>query len=402
MMKRLLYIFFIVSFAVTAQGQRREISQARQWVKRGNNLDKAEKSMRSLLNDSTNRCNKKIWLTLFEAVRKQYEQGNEKLYLKQKYDTTRLFSLARNMFEDLQAFDSIDALPNKRGKIAPAYRSEHAQYLHQIRPNLFNGGAFFLNKKKYAEAYQMYNTYIQSAYEPLFEKYQYVEKDRRMPEASYWAAFSAYQLKKYDATLKHSHLALKDSVHYPYLLQYLANIYEEKKDTIMYLKILDEGFTTHPSFPFFFPRLVDYYVMTKQFDNALDVIDRALAVDSTNQLYQFAKSTVLLNTGRYDACIQICDDLIAKNDSMPEPYLNAGLAYFNQAVLLDHDTKLSKKNRKQILGYYHKALPYLARYRALAPEMKDKWGTPLYTIYLNLNMGKEFEEIDRIINQKQK
>ena len=46
MMKRLLYIFFIVSFAVTAQGQRREISQARQWVKRGNNLDKAEKSMR--------------------------------------------------------------------------------------------------------------------------------------------------------------------------------------------------------------------------------------------------------------------------------------------------------------------------------------------------------------------
>ena len=181
MMKRLLYIFFIVSFAVTAQGQRKDISQARQWVKRGNNLDKAEKSMRSLLNDSTNRSNKKIWLTLFEAVRKQYEQGNEKLYLKQKYDTTRLFSLARNMFEDLQAFDSIDALPNKRGKVAPAYRSEHAQYLHQIRPNLFNGGAFFLNKKKYAEAYQMYNTYIQSAYEPLFEKYQYVEKDRRMP-----------------------------------------------------------------------------------------------------------------------------------------------------------------------------------------------------------------------------
>ena len=92
-----------------------------------------------------------------------------------------------------------------------------------------------------------------------------------MPEASYWAAFSAYQLKKYDATLQHSYLALKDSVHHPYMLQYLANIYEEKKDTTMYLKVLDEGFTTHPSFPFFFPRLVDYYVMTKQFDNALDL-----------------------------------------------------------------------------------------------------------------------------------
>ena len=64
-------------------------------------------------------------------------------------------------------------------------------------------------------------------------------------------------------------MCIRDS---PYMLQYLANIYEEKKDTTMYLKVLDEGFTTHPSFPFFFPRLVDYYVMTKQFDNALGVL----------------------------------------------------------------------------------------------------------------------------------
>ena len=35
--------------------------------------------------------NKKIWNILFDAVKKQYEQGNEKLYLKQAYDTAQLF-----------------------------------------------------------------------------------------------------------------------------------------------------------------------------------------------------------------------------------------------------------------------------------------------------------------------
>lgn len=53
-----------------------------------------------------------------------------------------------------------------------------------------------------------------------------------------------------------------------------------------------------------------------------------------------------------------------------------------------------------ILNDYRKALPYLERYRQLAPDMKDRWSRPLYTIYLNLNMGKEFDEIDKIINVK--
>ena len=34
--------------------------------------------------------------------------------------------------------------------------------------------------------------------------------------------------------------------------------------------------------------------------------------------------------------------------------------------------------------------------------MKDQWALPLYTIYLNLNMGKEFDEIDKLLNQKRK
>ena len=39
----------------------------------------------------------------------------------------------------------------------------------------------------------------------------------------------------------------------------------------------------------------------------------------------------------------------------------------------------------------------MERYRELAPEQKDKWMAALYNIYLNLNMGTEFEEIDRMI-----
>lgn len=53
-------------------------------------------------------------------------------------------------------------------------------------------------------------------------------------------------------------------------------------------------------------------------------------------------------------------------------------------------------------GLYKSAMPYLQKYRTMAPDMQDQWALPLYTIYLNLNMGKEFDEIDKLLNQKKK
>lgn len=49
---------------------------------------------------------------------------------------------------------------------------------------------------------------------------------------------------------------------------------------------------------------------------------------------------------------------------------------------------------------YKAALPYLRRFRELAPNEREKWALPLYTIYLNLNMGEEFDEIDKLLRNK--
>lgn len=58
----LFVFFFFISLGMYSQ--KKEISQAKEWVKAGNELAKAEESMRNLLKDSVNRKNKKIWLVL--------------------------------------------------------------------------------------------------------------------------------------------------------------------------------------------------------------------------------------------------------------------------------------------------------------------------------------------------
>ena len=237
--------------------QKKEILAAKDIIKSGKKLEDAQKSMETLLKDSANRGNKKIWKVLYDAVLKQYEQGNEKFYLKEKYDTIQLFGFARKLFEVAESLDSVDALPDRKGRVTLEFRKENAAYLNQIRPNLYNGGAWLVRKQKYAEAYRFFDRYIECATSPLLKDYDYAQHDKHLPSAAYWAVYCGYKMQDAKATLHHAYEALKDTAHYDYMLQYLAETYKLEKDTARYEQTLKEGFRHSPKFPFFFPRLVE-------------------------------------------------------------------------------------------------------------------------------------------------
>ena len=393
-------MFLILMSPVAASAQKKEIQTAKDQVKAGKNLDQAAASMKKLLADSANRTNRKIWTIYFDAVRKQYEQGNEKLYLKQKYDTAQLFNYTRQLFEVAFQYDSVETAPDKKGRRDFEFRKGHSDYLAHIRSNLYNGGIWFLNKKKYPDAYKFFDCYIECASQPMFKQRNYGEKDKHLPTAAYYAVYSGYKMKDPKATLHHSYEALKDTVHSNYMLQYLAETYMLEKDTARYVASLKEGFKRVPTFPYFFPRLVEYYVVRNQLDSAMTVVNEALTVVPDSDVYLAAKSNLLLEQGKLQECIEVSKKVIEVNQKLGDPYYNAGICYFNLAVEQDKNSHNSRKVKEQVEENYKKALPYLVKYREMEPKEQGKWAFPLYTIYLNLNMGKEFDEIDKVMKQK--
>ena len=393
-------MFLILMSPVAASAQKKEIQTAKDQVKAGKNLDQAAASMKKLLADSANRTNRKIWTIYFDAVRKQYEQGNEKLYLKQKYDTAQLFNYTRQLFEVAFQYDSVETAPDRKGRRDFEFRKGHSEYLAHIRSNLYNGGIWFLNKKKYPDAYKFFDCYIECASQPMFKQRNYGEKDKHLPTAAYYAVYSGYKMKDPKATLHHSYEALKDTVHYNYMLQYLAETYMLEKDTVRYVASLKEGFKRVPTFPYFFPRLVEYYVVRNQLDSAMTVVNEALTVVPDSDVYLAAKSNLLLEQGKLQECIEVSKKVIEVNQKLGDPYYNAGICYFNLAVEQDKNSHNSHKVKEQVEANYKKALPYLVKYREMEPKEQGKWAFPLYTIYLNLNMGKEFDEIDKVMKQK--
>ena len=386
-------------FSLGGYAQKKIIAQARANIKSGNNLENAEETLRGLLKDSVNYTNEKIWLNLFFAIKKQYDQGNEKLYLKQQYDTTRLFRDFRRMYEVMESLDSIAIAKNPKNQ---KYRKRYAPMLNQYRPNLFNGGIYFINKRDYVTAFDFFDEYISCGEKDLFKTYDYQHTDQLLPKAASYAVYCGYKSGNVTETLKYADIAYADTSQLDYLLQYLAETYKIQGDTLRYVETLHRVFNQYPRFMFFFPRLVEYYMSVGELDKAMVVCQQALEVDPKDRHYQFAQSTVYFEKEEYEKCISLCDQLIEENDSLADAYYYAGMAYFYMGKKLDDASRTSRKNRSKIQSLYRKAIPYLQRARILLPDEK-KWALPLYTIYLSLNMGPEFEEMDKLLkNENQK
>lgn len=401
---RLFSFLFALILISPVFAQNKEITQAKSYIKSRSSLDKAEASMRELLKDSANRRNIKVLLTLSNVMHTQYEVANEKLYLKEKYDTAAFFNLVRRMFLADESLDSLDAEPDKKGRIKAKYRKKNASYLDRYRQNLYYGGMFFIRNKDYVSAYNILDTYIDCRRQPLFAEFDYATNDdvRRLSSAAYGTVLSAYKLNKPDSALKYADLALASGKFKIKTLQHLSDVYLMKKDTAGYVSTLRKGFLEDSKSEFFFTRLLDFYNEKNMQDSALTVVDRALSADRGNELFLFAKSNIMLNVGNYAECIALSDTLLAHKSTMPDIYYNAGASYINMALLLEKDASAKKKEEKQILEYYKKALPYMEKYRELVPDDKEKWAPSLYNIYLKLNMGRRFEEVSDILLKMRK
>lgn len=399
-MKRIVTTIILILSFVPIFAQKKEINAAIDNLKANKDLDKVEASMMTLLKDSSNTSNEKIWDLLFESLKKQYQAGNEKLYLKQKYDTASLFNIASRMFALMTKYDSIEARPDKKGKVKFKMRKQNSNTLNSLRPNLFNGGIFFIGKQDYSKAYTFLDQYVSAVDMPIFKSYNYSVSDKNLPKAAYWAAYCGYKLNNPQMVLHNTYLALKDKEHYESMMQYLAATYMLDKDTTRCIETMEEGFSKYPKSEYFFSHLMDYYSRKANWEKATVLTDTAIKADSTNLVAWIAKSTVLINTGDYENSFLISQSVLQKDSTLEDAWLNAGLAKYNQGVKIEHSSMDFKQKRVKILQRYKEALPYLEKYRSLCPNDADKWAMPLYSIYLNLNMGKQFDEIDEIIKKQ--
>ena len=369
-------------------------------LKNSNNHDAAEKGLLAALprEDVDNKDRARIYYTA--ALLQQNLNGvhNRNAYLKQQYDTVAFFATTLQMYQHLMRCDSVDMIPNAKGVVKRKYQSDVASLMKKHRKNLLNGGIFQMKKKAYPVAFDYMDAYLKTNRNP---------KDTIIPRVSYWATICAYNAKNPVNTRRYidAAIAWADSAQKPVLQEYKARTYVWQNDEKNWLKELNTGVKRYPEHDYFFLNLLDWYNTHHQYEQGLALADSLLDVHHEKPLFWYAKSLLSLGKEDYQHCIQFSDSCIIRDKNYADAYYNKGLSFCNLALIAQQDACNDLKDpkciedRRVIQSLYQSARPCMEKVRQLQPENSARWASPLYRIYLNLNMGKEFDEIDAVLKK---
>ena len=377
--------------------------QANLAIKNNNNQAAAEKALLDALprTDISNKDRARIY---YQAARLQENINgliNRQAYLKRApYDTAQFFNPLLVMYQHLEHCDSVDAVPNDKGKVHTSFSGSTRALRQKHRKNILNGGKFFLSKANYDQAYNFFDFYY---------RYARNQSDTILPQVATWAALCGYMVNNADRTLRYIDEAFlnADSETKPILQEYKARSYLMLDKETSWVAALDEGLKMFPEYDFFFVNKEDYFYQHRLFQQGEMLADSLIKVVGDHPLYWFAKSKMTLAENNYERCIEFSDSTIARDPNYVDAYYNKGISYLNLAVIAQetasHDMADPKflEDRKTIQGFYQEAKPCMEMVRKLLPEETGRWGSALYRIYLHLNMGAEFDEIEKLLKAAQ-
>ena len=397
----LLMICFCFTFA-----QEKSVKQAKKLADAGNDLGQAEKLINEALTNDETKNQANTWYVAGYIQKKISDKEAEKAYLKQVFDTAKMYSSIYNMFEFYFKCDELEQVPDEKGRLKIKFREANAKTLKDDRPILINGGVKYYNENKNQEALKYFSMYIDSADKPIFQDPTMVANDSLIPQIAYYASLASMKLEDYKNVLKYTPLTLQDQEVARYGYEFSASAYKALGDTVKWVETLKEGVMKYPTHMYFFGNLIEYYSSAGKYDEASEFVNNMVAQNPSDSFFQYVKGYICQNLKDYDNAIVAYKAAIELNPSYSEAYSNLGLIYcqlardFGENVSSDLNSAQYKADQEKIKSYYQEAKPYYEKARELKPENKEMWINGLYSIYYMLNMGTELEEIEKLMDKE--
>ena len=385
-MIRLLFIILFLSVSsvsgVHAQKNttvNRRIREAYKAVRTASGQENAERVLRdSLALPTTTDKIKAEGYHVCALLQQSMNDGlNMQAYLKQNLDTVRLYKTVLNIYGYTLKSDSVD---EKR-----KYYSKNVKLREKHRDNLLGGGKFMLRKSNWAEAYGFFDMFLKTCT---------TDTDSIVGRVAYWATVCGMNENNPYHVLEYVDKAIfltPEVMEQAPLVEYKARSFLHLGDSAQWIQILDEAVNKYPGYNYFFLNLMDYYMRHGMIERGLARTDSLVRTDVDRPMYWFAMSMFALAQGDYNKCIEMSNECLDREPDNVDALYNKAISLLNLALVEE------KRIKRRVL--YRRSLEPMEKVRELSPDDIDRWGKPLYRIYLNLNMGEKFEEIDDLLEK---
>ena len=413
-MKRVLFSMVLLLAASFLFAQEKIIKEAKSIANEVKpDFAKAESLINQALTNPETKDNADAWDVAGFIQRRRSEKEMENAYLRKPYDTLQVYNSALNMCKYYFKCDELAQIPNEKGKIKNKYRKANAASILAERGNLINGGIQYFNSASQKEgaaatednkkALEFFATYINIATNQMFEKENLLQTDTVLPQIAYYASLTAAKMEDYPNVLKYAPYAKNDKEVGKYAMEFISTALKAKGDTINWIASLKEGIQKYPDHSFFFGHLIDYYSNNNKYDEAMQFADDMLAKNPNNTFYLYVKGYLYHNMKDYDKAIEFYTKTIEVDPNYAEAYSNLGLIYclqaqdFSEIATTDVNDSKYKADQVTLKAFYEKARPNYEKARELKPDQKELWLNGLYRVYYNLQLGSEFEEIEKLM-----
>lgn len=373
------------------------------------NYDEARNYIEQAKKDPTTASDAKTW---YVAGRIGYTMANteaNKRYLNQTPDTDLLYTGLKEMLENYLKADSFDGKElDKKGNPKYTQRKNIKGDLRELQNSYIDAGAAEFDKRDYDKAYEMFNDYVIISDLPIFDDKERakVKIDSTYNKIKYYAAIAALRSEKNDEALKLlEEITKTDYSDKQAVYEMLSNVYQSQGDTVKYVQSLKEGLEAYPKSEFFIGSLVNYYVSSHKYQDALDYVDGVIAKQPDNKEYVNLKAELLIQLGKFDEAKAAIKDMLAKDNSAVNLYL-MGKCYAIEGEKIQDaasDPSLSNaqydKEMARAKNVYAEGLSYFEKAKATMDKNDSRYTTMLQvmkTLYIQTkgSASAEFKAID--------
>ena len=389
----------------------KQVKEAKNEMERDDVQDKrgAKRLIDQAMKNSLNENYDQTWLVAADIYQYFYYQENTKSYT-QAYDTVGMYKLLTDWYRFAIKADSLQQIPNAKGKTSDEARKKHGSEIHRTMSDLIRGGIFYFNDHQdYNKAYEMFDSYFTMANHPMVAEYIAVDSFyiKNKPIYSYYPALAAYNLEKWDNVLKYAAVATADEEVGETATEMMCDAYGNLQDTVAWLETLKQGLVKYPTAQYYYGKLLNYYNLKNDMAELENFVKEMVEIDPEKAYNYYVLGYIAQQNKDYDAAISQYETAIEKDEALSDAYFNLGLCimfqaqdYMDSKSNLDYRSKAYKDAVKEQKNYYKKALPYFIKYRELEYSATDKWAIPLQTIYYQLDMSKELNEIEARMKEK--
>ena len=403
-MRKVVFSVVLLLAASFTFAQEKAVKEAKKIANAVNpDFAQAEELINGALTNPETKDMAETWNVAGFIQKRRSEKEMESAYLRKPYDTLQVYKSALDMCKYYLKCDELAQIPNEKGKIKNKYRKNNAMAIKGERGNLINGGIQFFNEDKNKEALEYFGMYVSLPSQPMFAEDEELKADTLLPQIAYYASLAAMKLEDYASVLKYAPAAKDDKEVGKFAMEFVSTALKAQGDTAQWISSLQEGVQKYPEHPFFFGNLIDYYSSNKKFDDAMAFADEMIAKDPANPFNVYVKGYLYHNMEDYDKALEYYKKTIELDPSYAEAYSNIGLIYclkaqdFSGKATSDVNDPKYQEDMATLKKFYEEAKPYYEKARELKPDQKDLWLNGLYRVYYNLQMGPEYEEIEKLM-----